>query len=296
MSSSRENLGLLIGFVGMLCFAGTLPATRLSVQHLDPWFLTIARATFAGFASVALLAMARRAPPPRAQWRELALASLLLVYGFPLFSALAMVTVPAAHGGVVLGMVPLATALAATVVAGERPSSGFWLAAAFGGAIVIAFALRHGGAGALVGGDLLLIAAVLSAGFGYTYAGKLSIGMPGWEVIAWALVISLPIAIPATIWLWPVDAASVPWPAWGGLAYVTLFSQFIGFFFWNAGLAMGGIARVGQLQLLQPFVIVLMAAAVNNEPVELETLLFAAAVIATVMVVRLMPVMRAARR
>jgi drug/metabolite transporter (DMT)-like permease len=292
MVISRENVGLALGFVGMLCFAGTLPAMRLSVQNLDPWFLTCARAAFAGLAAVALLAAKRRHVPQRRYWAELAIASLCLVYGFPLFSAIAMQTVPAAHGGVVLGIVPMGTAIGATLIARERPSIGFWLAAAAGGAIVVLFAMRHTEMSGLAGGDIFLLGSIMVTGAGYTYAGKLSSEMPGWEVIAWALVLSLPFATPATIWLWPANASAVPLSAWGGLAYVTLFSQFIGFFFWNAGLALGGIARVGQVQLLQPFVIVLMAAAVNNEPIELETLAFAAAVVATVMIGRRMRVAR----
>jgi drug/metabolite transporter (DMT)-like permease len=290
----RENLGLLLGLVATLGFAGTLPATRISVQDLDPWFLTFARAAFAGIAAVALLLATRRRVPARQYWGELAIASVALVYGFPLFSALAMETVPAAHGGVVLGIVPMATALAATLVAGERPSVGFWLAAAAGGVIVVAFALRDSGSGSVVAGDIFLLGCVASAGIGYTYAGKLSNRMPGWEVICWALVLSLPFAVPATIWLWPADTVAVPLKAWGGLAYITLISQFIAFFFWNAGLALGGIARVGQIMLLQPFLIVLIAAGVNNEPIEIETLLFAAAVIATVAISRRMRIARPA--
>jgi drug/metabolite transporter (DMT)-like permease len=276
---------LLLGFVGMVCFAGTLPAIRLAVPYLDPWFLTHARAVLAGLAPVAILWMLRRRFPQRRHWRELFLASTCLVYGFPLFSAIAVISVPVAHGGVVLGILPLVTSVAAMLVARERPSPAFWLAATAGGAVVVAFALRHGGGG-VVAGDLWLVAAILSAGFGYTYAGKLSGEMPGWEVICWALVISLPVAIPGAIWTWPANATVVPVEAWGGLIYVAMVSQLLGFFFWNAGLAKGGIARVGQLQLLQPFVIILMAAVVNAEPIEAQTLLFATAVIATVMVGR----------
>jgi drug/metabolite transporter (DMT)-like permease len=287
----RESLGLLLGFVGMVCFAGTLPATRVAIPYLDAWFLTVARAGFAGLVAVALLIAARRPLPPRRHWAELALASLCLVYGFPLFTALAMMSVPVAHGGVVLGILPLVTTLAATLVAGERASAGFWLAGVAGAAIVVAFALRHG-AGGLVIGDVWLLGAILSAAFGYTYAGKLSGNMPAWEVNAWQLVLSLPVALPAMLWLWPASATAVPWPAWTALAYVAVMVQLVGFFFWNAGLAMGGIARVGQMQLLQPFVILLMAAAVNGEPLAVETLGFAAAVVATVMIGRRMRVRR----
>jgi drug/metabolite transporter (DMT)-like permease len=287
----RENLGLVLGFLGVVCFAGTLPATRLATPYLDPWFLTVARALIAGIVGVIMLAAARKRVPPRAQWIEYAIASACLVYGFPLFSAIAMTTVPAAHGGVVLGILPLVTAMAAVVVARERPSIGFWIAGAVGTAIVVAFSLRNGG-GALVAGDLWLLLAVLSAGVGYTYGGKLTADRPGWEVIAWQLVLSLPFALPATIWLWPANAAAIPTQAWVALLYTAFFSQLIGFFFWNAGLALGGIARVGQMQLLQPFLIVLMAAVVNGEPIELVTLAFAAAVIATVAIGRRMRIAR----
>ena len=284
---------MLVGLVGVVCFAGTLPAMRLAVPHLDPWFLTAARATIAGLIAVAMLVAMKRRPPPREQWTEFAIASACLVFGFPLFSAIAMVTVPASNGGVILGILPLATAAAAALVARERPSRGFWIAAAVGTAIVIAFALRQGG-GAVSAGDLLLLLAVVSAGLGYTYGGKLSTSYAGWEVIAWQLVLSLPIAIPMTILLWPANASAVPVPAWGALVYVALFSQLIGFFFWNAGLALGGIARVGQMQLLQPFVIVLMAALVNAEPIQTETLGFAAAVIITVAIGRRMRIRQGA--
>jgi drug/metabolite transporter (DMT)-like permease len=291
VSRRRESLGLLLGFIGMVCFAGTLPATRVAIPYLDAWFLTFGRAAFAGLLAVAMLVVARRRVPPRRYWAELTIAAVLLIYGFPLFTALAMMSVPVAHGGVVLGVLPLVTTLAATLVAGERPSLGFWLAGAAGGAIVVGFALRHG-AGSLALGDLWLLGAILSAAFGYTYAGKLSGIMPGWEVNAWQLALSLPVALPAMLWLWPADAAAVPWPAWTALGYVAVMVQLVGFFFWNAGLAMGGIARVGQLQLLQPFAILLMAARVNGEPLTAETLGFAAAVVATVMVGRRMRIAR----
>jgi drug/metabolite transporter (DMT)-like permease len=292
MTRRSETLGLLLGFIGMVCFAGTLPAMRVAVPHLDPWFLTNARAVIAAIGGGALLLYFRRRVPPRQKWFGLAVASLCLVYGFPLASALAMQTVPVAHGGVVLGVLPLFTTLAATLVACERPSLAFWLVALAGAAVVVAFALRHGGGGALVGGDALLGVSIVAAAFGYTYAGKLSFDMPGWEVIAWALMISLPLALVATIWSWPQHPAAVPAAAWVALIYTAMISQLIGFFFWNTGLAMGGIARVGQIQLLQPFVIVLLATLVNGETIDAETLVFAVLVVATVMLGRRLRVKR----
>jgi drug/metabolite transporter (DMT)-like permease len=257
MPFSRESVGMLLGLGGVLMFAGTLPATRVAVTNLDPLFITFSRAALPGLISAALFIGLRRRFPPRQQWLAVIIASLTLVFGFPLFSAIAMTTVPAAHGGVVLGMLPIATALAATMLAGERPSAGFWIAALAGSAIVIAFALREGG-GAFVSGDFWLLASVAVAAIGYTYSGKLASRMPGWEVIGWALVIALPVSLLGAWLSWPPHATDVARNAWFAVLYVALFAQFIGFFFWNAGLAMGGIARVGQMQLLQPFAIVLI--------------------------------------
>jgi drug/metabolite transporter (DMT)-like permease len=146
---------------------------------------------------------------------------------------------------------------------------------------VIAFALRQGG-GALASGDLFLFASVAVAAIGYAFSGRLTSQMPGWEVISWVLVIALPLSIPAAVLTMPADISHIALKPWLGLLYVALFSQWIGFFAWNAGLAMGGIARVSQIQLLQPFVTFALAALFNDETITLQILLFAAAVVATV--------------
>lgn len=292
MITSRDNLGLALGLIGTAMFAGTLPMSRYAVVWLDPWFLTAARAAMAGIAGAVTLALTRRALPPRDNWRDLALIALCLVLGFPLLSAVAMVSVPAAHGGVVLGILPLATTAAAALLARERPSLGFWIASAVGTVLVATFALRDGGGARFAAGDLLLLGAIAAGALGYTLSGRLAWTMPGWEVIAWAVVLSLPVALPATLALWPRDAAQAPASAWAALAYVGLMSQFFGFFLWNAGLALAGIARVGQLQLLQPFFIVALAVPINGERIDLETLLFALAVVVTVLIARRQPVRR----
>ena len=193
-----------------------------------------------------------------------------------------MQTVDASHGGVVFGIMPIATALVAVMITHERPRPLFWIASFAGAALVIAFALRQGG-GALSAGDLLLFAAVVVSAIGYAYSGRLTSQMPGWEVISWVLVIALPISIPATAadHARPTSPTS-PLKPWLALLYVTLFSQWIGFFAWNAGLAMGGIARVAQVQLLQPFVTFALAPFFNDETITLQILLFAAGVVATV--------------
>ena len=197
-----------------------------------------------------------------------------------------MQTVPAAHGAVVIGVLPLATAAMSALLHGERPSPAFWICSLAGAALIVLFALRQG-AGGLSAGDALLFGAVICAALGYTVLAELSRAMPGWEVISWAVVIALPVTAPLAIWLMPTAPHSVAAASWWAFAYVSLMSMYAGFFFWNTGLAMGGVARVSQVQLLQSFFSIGVAALLNNEAIGAETLLFALAVAATVFIGRL---------
>jgi drug/metabolite transporter (DMT)-like permease len=244
-------------------FGGTVPATRLAVIGFDPWFLTVARAAIAGAAGLMVIIATGKRIPPRSLWPQILGAAFCTVLGFPLCVGLAMATVPAAHAGVVLGILPLATAGAATVLAHERPSAGFWLASVAGSLIVLTFV-----AGAI----------------GYTLSGRLTALMPGWEVISWQVILFLPFAALTTYVLWPSGIANVPASSWAGLAYVGFVSQYTAFFVFNAAMAMAGIARIGQIMLLQPFVVVVLALPVNGEPIRAEDVLFAAAVVATVLI------------
>jgi drug/metabolite transporter (DMT)-like permease len=278
---SRERLGLLLGFVGMAIFGGTLPATRIAVSAIDPMALTALRTAIAGLCSLVLLLVLRRPLPPRRLWLQLAIAMLCVSIAFPFLMALAVQTVDASHGGVVLGILPIATALVAVAITHERPRPLFWIASIAGAALVIAFALRQGG-GALSTGDLLLFGAVAVSAIGYAFSGRLTAEMPGWEVISWVLVMALPISLPAAALTMPADLSQIAPKPWLALLYVAVFSQWIGFFAWNAGMAMGGIARVSQVQLLQPFITFALAAYFNDETITLQILLFAAAVVAFV--------------
>jgi drug/metabolite transporter (DMT)-like permease len=280
-SSSREPLGLLFGLIGVAIFAGTLPATRIAVSAIDPLALTASRTAIAGLCALALLIVLRRPLPPRHLWLQLVVTMICVGMSFPFLMAVAMQSVDASHGGVVLGILPIATAFVAVLITHERPKPLFWVASIIGAALVITFALRQGG-GALSIGDFLLFASVAVAAIGYAFSGRLTASMPGWEVISWVLVIALPISLPAAALTMPADAASIPLKPWLALLYVALFSQWIGFFAWNAGMAMGGIARVSQTQLLQPFMTFVLAALFNGEEITLQILLFAAAVVATV--------------
>jgi drug/metabolite transporter (DMT)-like permease len=192
--------------------------------------------------------------------------------------------VPASHGGVVLGIIPLATVAAAALVTHERPSLGFWLASAAGAASVFVFMARQSGARTIKLGDLYLLGTVVSGAFGYALSGRLSLQRPGWEVISWQVAMFLPLSLAAALILWPPSLAAAPAQAFWALAYVSLVSQFSAFFVFNAGMAMGGVARVGQLMLLQPFVIVALAVPVNGERFDPSTLLYATAVVAAVII------------
>jgi drug/metabolite transporter (DMT)-like permease len=286
-----ESKGMWLGLVGVAVFSLTLPFTRMAVAELNPVLVAFGRAVVAALCSIPLL-WKLKAPWPRGtQWRSLALTALGVVVGFPLFSSVAMRYVPAAHGAIVLGILPLATAMFAALRFGERPSPGFWIAAVVGSGIVVIFALSQGGGG-LQMADLALLAAVVAAAMGYAEGGRLSQTMGGQQVIAWALLLSMPILLPITIWLgWHYGVSASP-KAWLGFAYVSLFSMFIGFFFWYKGLALGGIARVGQVQLLQPFMTLLGAALLLGEALLRRNMLFALAVLVVVGFGRKMAVRR----
>lgn len=275
---SREALGMALGVAGVIIFGGTLPATRLAVAFLDPAFVTAGRAAIAGLFAAATLLILRRPLPARAQWKPVLAGTALLVGGFPLFSSIALRTAEASHGGVVLAILPLLTAAAATVVSGERPSRRFWFFALLGTGLVLAFVADQSD-GVWLPADGLFLLAAISAAFGYAFSGTLSRTMPGWEVICWQLVAALPVTIAATLILLPgVPREGVPASAWAGFAYVSLFSMFIGFFAWNAGLALGGVARVGQVQLLQVFVTLALSSFVLGETLAPSTYVFAALV------------------
>jgi drug/metabolite transporter (DMT)-like permease len=273
-------LSLPLGALAVALFAASLPMTRLAVSSLDPWFVTAARAALAGLVAVSVLLVLRRPIP----WRDLprlVLIALCLVIGFPGLMAVAMLSVPSAHGGVILGLLPIVTAVAAVFVAHERPSPLFWAMSLLGASLVVAFSLRDG-ALLPMRGDLVLFLSVAICGSGYAFAGTLSRRMPGWEVISWAVAISLPVLLPLTIFLWPADAASVPWRPWAALLYLALVSQYFGFWLWNNALAIGGVARIGQVQLLQPFATLALAALILRERIDLRTILFATAVMVVV--------------
>jgi len=262
----HRSQGWLNGLAAVIVFSGSMPATRAAVAGLDPFFLTAARATIAGLLSGALLLAVRAPLPKRADLSSLAIIAAGVVIGFPLLSAMALREMTAARSLVFLGLLPLATALFGVLRGGERPRPAFWLFSMTGAAVIGVFALSRG-TGTSARGDLLILLAVAICGLGYAEGGALSRRLGGLQVIAWALVLSLPAMVPAMVLLLPAKLSEVPATAWMGLGYVSLFSMLIGFVFWYRGLALGGIAAVGQLQLLQPLFGLALCALLLNEPV-----------------------------
>jgi drug/metabolite transporter (DMT)-like permease len=248
----------------MLIFSGSLPATRVAVISIDPWFLTAARAAIAGVIGLALLIALRRPWPARRDYAPLAVVSLGVIVGFPLLTALALRHIGTAHSILFTGLLPLATAGFGVLRAGERPDPRFWLLALTGGGVVAGYALILQPSASL-SGDGLMLAAIGICGLGYAEGGVLSRRLGGWQVICWALVITLPLSLVAVAITQVPDWATVGTTAWLGLGYVTLFSMLIGFMCWYRGLALGGIAAVGQMQLLQPFAALALAAALLRE-------------------------------
>ncbi len=262
----RMASGWVNGFIGMVIFSGSLPATRVAVIQFDPVFLTVARAAIAGVLALGLLLAFKEKRPSRGDIVSLVIVALGVVVGFPLLTALALQHITSAHSIVFIGLLPLSTAIFGVLRGGERPKPAFWIFSALGSASVAGFALMQG-LTASATGDALMLAAIIVCGLGYAEGAKLSRTLGGWQVISWALVMSLPVMIVLLIFWMPPTFAGIAWPAWLGLAYVSLFSMLIGFVFWYRGLAQGGIAAVGQLQLLQPFFGLALAAMLLHEPV-----------------------------
>jgi len=262
----KSMSGWINGFLGVLIFSASLPATRVAVVDLDPVFLTAARAAIAGLLGLCLLLAFRQTRPQRSDLLPLIVVALSVVVGFPLLTALALKHVSSAHSIVFIGLLPLATASFGVLRGGERPRPVFWLFSCLGSALVAGFAMTQGFVASPVG-DLLMLAAVIICGLGYAEGARLSRKLGGWQVISWALVLSLPVMVTLSALTLPASFADVGRPAWIGLAYVSVFSMLVGFVFWYRGLAQGGIAAVGQLQLLQPFFGLMLAALLLHEAV-----------------------------
>jgi drug/metabolite transporter (DMT)-like permease len=274
----QSTAGWSSGLLGVIIFSGSLPATRVAVTDFSPIFLTSARAMIAALLGAVFLYALNQPKPKQSDLFPLLLVAIGGVVGFPLLTALALQQITAAHSIVFVGMLPLTTAIFGVIRGGERPKPAFWLFSVLGAAVVTGFAV-YGSRSDSLEGDLLMVVAILVCGLGYAEGATLSRKLGGWQVISWALLLSLPIMFAISLYYLPQDSSRIGVSAWISLAYVSIFSMLVGFIFWYRGLALGGIAGVGQLQLLQPFFGFMLAGIVLNEPIS------SAMILSTVIVV-----------
>lgn len=277
-TGSGSLSGWFNGLLGVVIFSGSLPATRIAVLDFEPYFLTFLRASIAGILAILLAVGFREKRPHRCQIISLMIVSLGVIIGFPLLTAMALRHVTSAHSIVFLGLLPLSTAVFGVLRGGEHPRGAFWIFSVAGSVLVVGFALSQKTTVSLTG-DLLMLAAVIVCGLGYAEGAKLTRTMGGWQVISWALILSLPFMLVASLITYPASFDSISVSAWLALGYVSLFSMLIGFIFWYKGLAMGGIAAVGQLQLLQPFLGLGLSATILHETVSPQMMVITLGVI-----------------
>jgi drug/metabolite transporter (DMT)-like permease len=295
---NKDNEALLWGLAGVTMFAATMPMTKLAVglpdaPQLSAWFVTFGRAAMAGLLSVVYLlwqrAQGRLNVPQSGEFLTLGITAFGVVVGFPLFLALALRTVPSMHGSVVTALLPLATAVVGALWYRQRPALGFWLCAVLGSGLVLGFMVYRAGSFYLGTANIFLIIAMITGALGYIGGAILTPRLGSAQVICWVLVCSLPITLPITLWTAPGSLASIAPKSWMGFAYVSLISMWLGFFAWYRALALGAV-RVSQIQLVMPFISLLFAVPLVGERLDLLTLVFAIAVIATVYVGKKMPV------
>lgn len=286
---TAESKGMLLGLLAVTAFGLTLPATHFVIPYMHPVFIGLGRAVLAALFAITILLVTRQALPTRQQILPLCWVAFGVVIGFPVLSAWAMQTLPASHGGVVLGILPIATVVFGIMLSSERPSTGFCITGLVGAGLVVTYSLING-AGSFQPGDIILVAAILSAAIGYAAGGQLAKEMGGWQVICWALVIALPFIIIPTWLTAPAAAVDLPASAIISFLYLALVSQLLGFFAWYRGLALGGVARVSQTQLVQPFVTIFASAMLLSEALSVTTLSFALLVVITVAISKKMPI------
>ncbi len=279
--AQRSSTGWGNGLLGVIIFSGSLPATRAAVSGFDPFFLTSIRATIAALLGLAFLGLLRQPLPKPQDIVSLVIVALGVVIGFPLLSALALQQMTAAQSLVLMGALPVSTAIFAVIRGGERPKPLFWVFSGVGSLVVAAFALSQNAEGSLMG-SLYMFAAIVICGLGYAEGATLSRRLGGWQVISWALVLALPVMAFSAVINAPVSLPDSQSSAWIGLVYVSVFSMLVGFIFWYRGLAMGGAAGVGQLMLLQPFLGLMLAAVLLQEPVSSTMMAATVAVVACV--------------
>lgn len=288
---NKETQGMLIGFIGILVFSLTLPISKIAVVSFNPYFIAFGRASLAGLVALVYLSYKQVPLPSKSDLVKCAVIALGVVFGFPIFTTVAMKEGSSSHGAVILGMMPLATTVTGVIRFKERPSIGFWLVSILGAGLVVIYALLKS-AGSFTYVDGLLVLGGICACVGYVEGGELSRKMNPRVVISWALVISLPINMVATYLTFSSAYWSADTIAWTSFVYLSIFPMYLGFFFWYEGLAIGGIARVSQVQLIQPFCTLLASSFFLGDHLTMMNMVFAFLVVSTVILSKRMLVKR----
>ncbi|WLQ06406.1 DMT family transporter [Arthrobacter oryzae] len=272
--------GLLWGLLGVAAFSFTVPFTKVAVAGLSPLFIGSGRAVVAAVFAASALALARQRLPRGVQWARLAVVAAGVVIGFPLLTSFALTSTPASHGAVVIALLPAATATAAVLRGHERPRAAFWIITGVGALAAIAFAsMQSGGFGQLHSADLLLLGAVVAAAIGYAEGGLLARELGAWQTVSWALVLASPLMGFLTMLSLAEQPPSATPAQWASFAYLGLVSMFLGFFAWYRGLAIGPMAQVSQIQLIQPVLSIVWAALLLGEALTWTTIIGGLAVI-----------------
>ena len=287
----REKFGLFLGLVGVICFSLTLPSTSVAVEYFGTTVVGLGRTVVAAIlVALVLIVKKEKLPSPR-QFKSLLIVAVGAVLGFPLLTSWAMESLPVSHGALEVALLPLATAGFAIFRAGERPSLKFWISSIIGSLSVIVYALQLG-FGQLQFADLALLAAVILLGLSYAEGGILAKELGSWQVIAWAIMIGAPFfVIPVGLQL-TTEMLHAPLQAWVSFIYLAVVSQFLAYVAWYSGMAMGGIARVSQIQYLQPFLMILFATVFLDESITGFTLVIAVIVVISVLIGKNAPVSR----
>ncbi len=289
--TNRSLNGLIFGLLAIIGFSATLPATRLAVSAIDPALVGPGRALVAAIPSLLLLLWLKTPLPTRKQWPDIAIVSLSVVIGFPWLTSIAMQNVSGAQAGIIVSILPLFTAIAGALLLKQRPSAGFWLMSLLGSALVIIY-LLWSRQGQLQRSELILLGASVICAMGYAVGGRLARKIGGVSVICQALVLSMPFSLAWVIYTWAKtdinELAAVPWQAWSGFIYISLISQWLAFMLWYRGLALGGVVRVSQIQLVQPFLTLFISAFLLDETITALMAVFAGAVVISVAIGRRM--------
>ncbi|MEK4629091.1 MAG: DMT family transporter [Solibacillus sp.] len=288
---NNTSKGMLLGFIGIVCFSFTLPATSISVPYFGATIVGLGRTVIAAIIVSIIFIIKKESLPNKNHLKSLCIVAFGAVLAFPLLTTFAMKSLPVSHGAIELALLPLATAGFAMWRGGERPSKRYWFASIIGAVTVLVYAI-YLGLGQIQKGDVALIAAVLILGLSYAEGGKLSKELGSWQVIAWAILIGAPFFIIPVGLNISVDILQAPIEAWISLFYLAIVSQFLAYVAWYGGMSLGGIARVGQIQYIQPFIMITFSVLFLGESITWLTIILAIIVVICVIIGKNTPVIK----